>query len=136
MPFILLPPTGGIRGGGGHVIYLYSRPKQTRRYPMSNPLQAILLFASCAAKQNLTSKIVCPECGERHRLTKWGFYTRYLFHGDDSLEIQRFRCLNRQCPRFTFSILPHPLLPVVRVPLCFMLLLLLMHQKGCSVGGT
>jgi len=101
---------------------------------MSNPLQAILLYTSCVAKQNLISEIVCPECGERHRLTKWGFYIRYLFHGDDSTHIQRFRCLNRQCPRFTFSILPHPLLPVVRVPLCFMLMLLSMNQKGCSVA--
>lgn len=101
---------------------------------MSNPLESILVFTSCVAKQNLTSKIVCPECGERHRLTKWGFYTRYLFHGDDSLQIQRFRCLNGQCPRFTFSILPHPLLPVVRFPLCFMLMLLSMYQKGCSLA--
>ena len=101
---------------------------------MSNPLESILLFATRIANQNLTSKIVCPECGERHRINKWGFYTRYLFHGDDSIYIQRFRCLNQECPRFTFSILPHPLLPVVRLPLCFFLMLLSMNQEGCSIA--
>lgn len=101
---------------------------------MPNPLQAILLFTNHVAKQNLTSEIVCPECGERHRLIKWGFYTRYLFAGDDTIKIQRLRCLNQHCPRITFRRLPHPLLPVVRVPLCFLLTLLSMYQAECPVA--
>jgi len=101
---------------------------------MPSPLQAILLATNRIAKQNLTSEIICPDCGERHRLINWGFYTRYLFHEDDTIRIQRFRCLNTRCPRFTFSILPHPLLPVVRMPLCFIMTLLSLYQDGCLIA--
>ena len=101
---------------------------------MSAPLEAILLSASCVAKKNLTSTILCPQCGERHLVIKWGSYHRYLFDGDDRVPIQRFRCLNRQCSRCTFSVLPHPFLPVLRVPLCFLLAILPLHQKGCPVA--
>jgi hypothetical protein len=101
---------------------------------MPSPLQAILLSAIWIAKQNLISRIVCPQCGERRCLIKWGFYRRYLFAGDDTVMIQRIGCLNRRCPRRTFSVLPHPLLPVLRVPLCFLLTLLTMHQRGCTIA--
>ena len=101
---------------------------------MSAPMQTILLSASCVAKQNLISEIICPQCGEHHLVIKWGSYRRYLFDGDDSVSIQRFRCLNRQCSRCHFSVLPHPFLPVLRVPLCFLMALLAFHQKGCSVA--
>jgi len=102
---------------------------------MNSPLKAILLATTQVAKQNMTSEIICPGCGERHRLTKWGFYTRYLFHGDDTIRIQRFRCFNNLCPRLTFSILPHPLLPIVRLPLCFFLTLLSIYQEGCPIAA-
>ena len=39
---------------------------------MTAPLQAILLSASCIAKQNLISDVVCPQCGERRLVIKWG----------------------------------------------------------------
>lgn len=101
---------------------------------MPNPLQIILLATNEIAKQNLNTEIICPRCGERRNLIKWGFYTRYLFHNDDTIRVQRFRCLNTRCPRSTFSILPHPLLPFVRMPLCFIMTLLSLYQKGCSVA--
>ena len=101
---------------------------------MPTPLQAILVATNRIAKQNLTSEIICPNCGEHHLLIKWGFYTRYLFHDDDLIRVQRFRCLNRRCPKFTFSILPHPLLPIIRLPLCFIMTLLSQYQDGCSVA--
>jgi transposase-like protein len=101
---------------------------------MIAPLQAILWSASCIAKQNLISDVVCPQCGERRLVIKWGCYHRYLFDGDETAAIQRFRCLNRHCSRFTFSVLPHPFLPVMRMPLCFLLALLSLHQKGCSIA--
>lgn len=101
---------------------------------MTTPLQAILWSASCIAKQNLISDVVCPQCGERRLVIKWGCYHRYLFDGDETAAIQRFRCLNRHCSRFTFSVLPHPFLPVLRMPLCFLLALLSLHQKGCSIA--
>jgi hypothetical protein len=101
---------------------------------MPTPLNIILRSASQVAKQKLTSVVGCPFCGERHRLIKWGSYTRYLFDGDQVIKIQRVRCMNRQCPLVTFSLLPHPLLPVLRVPLCFLQALLRLHQKGISIA--
>ncbi len=101
---------------------------------MPSPLKAILLATNQVAKQNLTSENLCPGCGERHLLIKWGFYTRYLFHDDDTIRIQRFRCLNSHCSKSTFSILPHPVLPITRLPLCFIMTLLSWHQDGCPVA--
>jgi len=101
---------------------------------MTTPLQAILWSASYIAKQKVNSDIVCPQCGERRLVIKWGCYHRYLFDGDDTAAIQRFRCLNRRCIRCTFSVLPHPFLPVLRVPLCFLLALISLHQKGHSIA--
>ena len=101
---------------------------------MSTPLSVILWFTSHVAKQNMTAEAVCPDCGERQCLIKWGFYTRYLFDSDETIKVQRFRCLSRKCPRFTFNRLPHPLLPVLRVPLCFLLALLRMRQKGGTIA--
>ena len=101
---------------------------------MTTPLQIILCSASCIAKQNLISDIICPQCGERHLVIKWGCYRRYLFAGDETAAIQRFRCLNRHCRRCTFSVLPHPFLPVLRVPLCFLTALLALHQNSCSIA--
>jgi len=101
---------------------------------MPTPLKAILRSASQVAKQNLTSEFVCPACGERHRLIKWGSYTRYLFDGDDTIKIQRVRCLNRLCPRCTFNVLPHPFVPILRFPLSFLRTLLQLHQQGRTIA--
>ena len=51
---------------------------------MTTPLKAILRSACCVAKQNLISKVVCPQCGERQLVIKWGRYHRYLFDGDQA----------------------------------------------------
>lgn len=88
----------------------------------------MLSSLSDVAKEKQAPEVVCPVCGERHRLIKHGFYRRYLFSGDETIRIQRYRCYNGRCPRRTFSILPHPLLPVWRVPLCFLLTLLALHE--------
>lgn len=101
---------------------------------MPTPLKGILRSANQVAKQKFYSMSGCPSCGERHCLIKWGYYTRYLFDGDELIKIQRVRCLNRQCPLVTFSLLPHPLLPVLRVPLCFLRALLRLHQNGSSIA--
>jgi transposase-like protein len=101
---------------------------------MPTPLKGILRSANQVAKQKLSSVFGCPFCGERQCLVKWGFYTRYLFDGDEAIKIQRVRCLNRQCPLVTFSLLPHPLLPVLRVPLCFLQAILRLHQNGSSIA--
>lgn len=135
MPLYSPPPIGGDKRGGEHMICLYSLSETiTRRYHMPSPLIAILLAANQVAKEKVTSENICPGCGERHLLIKWGFYNRYLFHGQEMIRIQRFRCLNNRCPRRTFSILPHPFLPIVRLPLCFIMSLLAMHQDNCPMA--
>jgi transposase-like protein len=60
---------------------------------MSSPLYATLLAANQIAKENVLSECVCPSCGERHLLIKWGFYGRYLFCGGEMIRVQRFKCL-------------------------------------------
>lgn len=85
---------------------------------MSHPLTSMLERVDEIAKKNFTPQVVCPTCGERHCHIKHGFYRRYLFASSDCVKIQRYRCLNSACPRCTFSCLPHPFLPIVRLPLC------------------
>ncbi len=102
---------------------------------MPNPLTTILAVASAVAKNKVESLIVCPCCGERFCLIKHGFYERYVFSGADTVKIQRHRCLNDRCTRQTFSCLPHPFLPVIRLPLCFLLELLdQVLDQGRSIG--
>jgi hypothetical protein len=96
---------------------------------MSTPLREILVFLSSIAKEEQTAEILCPKCGERHRVTKYGFYSRYLFSGGELTAIQRHCCGNRECPRRTFSILPHPFLPILRVSLCFLMMLLEVRER-------
>jgi hypothetical protein len=96
---------------------------------MSAPLREILVFLSSIAKEKQIVEILCPKCGERHRVTKYGFYFRYLFTGGEMTAIQRYCCGNRECPRRTFSILPHPFLPILRVSLCFLITLLDVREK-------
>lgn len=96
----------------------------------------MLSSLTAVAKEKQSLEIFCPVCGERYRLIKHGFYRRYLFDGHETIQVQRYRCHNVHCPRQTFSILPHPLLPVWRVPLCFLLTILTLHElSGQSVNA-
>jgi hypothetical protein len=102
---------------------------------MSAPLKEILVFLSSIAKKGQVAEILCPKCGERHRITKYGFYFRYLFTGGEMVPIQRYCCGNRECPRRTFSILPHPFLPILRISLCFLMTLLEVREReGLTVN--
>jgi len=44
------------------------------------------------------------------------------------IPIQRYRCGNPFCDRKTFSCLPHPFLPLIRLPLCVLKTMLDMVQ--------
>jgi hypothetical protein len=99
---------------------------------MSDPLLNMLVCVDEIAKQNLIPEIVCPTCGERHCFIKHGFYLRYQFAGDGMVKIQRYRCLNIDCPRCTFSCLPHPFLPIIRLPLCALLAILAMVENNSA----
>jgi len=79
---------------------------------------------------NPKSDIRCPLCGERSRICRYGHYWRYRFEGDDRLAIQRYGCLNPICSRRTFSIPPHPYLPICRIPLCLLMAVLIKYREG------
>lgn len=96
---------------------------------MTTPLAAMLEHLSEVAKQKLVSDVVCPTCGDRYCFIKHGHYRRYLFAGSDTVKIQRYRCRNPDCPRGTFSCLPHPFLPVIRLPLCALITILTLVEK-------
>ena len=102
---------------------------------MTPPLIKMLLFLDAAAKKKVCGPAVCPECGTSHMCIKNGSYQRYLFSGEKLIRIQRYLCKNRQCPRRTFSILPHPFLRIVRLPLCLMRALLFLKKTGESLSG-
>jgi hypothetical protein len=100
---------------------------------MPHPWNSLISCLSEITRENCNSIIYCSHCGNRHTYVKWGFYTRYLF--DDSLiNIQRYRCDNDLCPRKTFSILPHALLPILRISLCMFMFILKKYEQGNSIA--
>jgi len=84
----------------------------------------ILLFDE---KANNKPDIRCPLCGEKFRICRNGHYWRYQFESNDRVAVQRYSCRNPGCPRRTFSIPPHPLLPFCRIPLCLLIAVFQRH---------
>jgi len=89
-----------------------------------------LSILRCEKNANPKSDIRCPLCGEKRRICRYGHYWRYRFESDDRFAVQRYGCLNPGCPRRTFSIPPHPYLPVCRIPLCLLMALLISYKSG------
>lgn len=83
---------------------------------------SILFFES---NSNPKADIRCPLCGERLRICRNGHYFRYRFEDDEPMAVQRYGCGNPACPRVTFSIPPHPYLPICRIPLCLLMAMLI-----------
>lgn len=79
--------------------------------------------------------IRCPLCGEQYRICRYGHYWRYRFEGDDRVAVQRYGCRNPGCPRKTFSIPPHLLLPLCRIPVCLLMMILEKHRaESCTIS--
>ncbi len=85
---------------------------------MPTPFKSMLFYLSEIAKTNNYREPFCPICGERLCITKHGFYRRYLFYGSEQTGIQRYCCGNPDCPRKTFSCLPHPFFYRLSACLC------------------
>lgn len=79
------------------------------------------------AKENLDPDIRCPQCSELRRIVRHGHYQRYRYESHERMAVARYACRNPDCPRRTFSVLPHSYLPVVRMPLCLLLALYRQH---------
>lgn len=95
---------------------------------MPTPFENMLLHLSEIAKEKQNQTPCCPTCGECVCIIKHGFYMRYLFEDFEMIAIQRYRCDNPLCHRITFSNLPHPFLPFIRLPLCALKAMLKMVQ--------
>lgn len=87
------------------------------------------------ATQKSEQIICCPFCGNREHTTKYGFYMRYNFDDESLVSIQRFRCDNDQCPRRTFSVLPHPFLRILRPSLCMLRFILSLWESHLSIAS-
>lgn len=103
---------------------------------MTPPFKAMLFFLSQVAKKNFELDPSCPVCGEGACITKHGYYLRYLFYGSEMIPIQRYCCGNPLCHRKTFSCLPHPFLPFIRLPLCALKAMLDMVQDCKMTTAT
>jgi len=100
---------------------------------MPRTWNSLITVLSEITRENCVALVCCPHCGNRHTHIKWGFYTRYLFN-DELIKIQRFRCDNDLCPQKTFSILPHALLPMIRVSLCMLKYVLTKYGQGETIA--
>lgn len=122
-----LPPLGGIRGGDMcHKPHWLILIKEKQHMPPS--YNSLISFLSKITRKNSSAIIQCSHCGNRHCYIKWGYYSRYLFN-EELITIQRYQCDNDQCPRKTFSILPHAFLHITRASLC-----MLMYEQGCCIA--
>lgn len=59
------------------------------------------------------SPVRCPHCATT-AIIRNGNYQRAHPEEDRCIDIQRYLCKSRNCPRKTFSILPYPFLPIIR----------------------
>jgi len=112
MPWILLPPSGGIRGGGrGCEMWyeiLFSRIVSTTHHPSS--MHTIFKNTSSGKGEHC---VRCPHCATI-LIFRNGTYQRAHPHKKELIKVQRYRCKSPACPWKTFSILPYPFLPIVR----------------------
>jgi hypothetical protein len=97
---------------------------------MLPPLIFNLNLLSAIAKENQTGPVRCQGCYRITGIFRHGYYLRYLFDSNEMVQVQRYRCCNPDCDCLTFSILPHPFLRYIRLPLCFLLALLSAHESG------
>lgn len=80
----------------------------------------ILSICECKNKDGQGGEVRCPGCGSSMGHTKHGYYVRYKPGERELVQVPRFKCHNRVCPKVTFSILPFPFLPWVGHRLCFL----------------
>lgn len=102
--------------------------------PLSSALK--IAYILLLAKPESPPEIRCPHCGERRRIASHGCYWRYRFEDNQKVAIPRHRCGCPACPRRTFSTLPYPLLPVIRLPAQVLIELLEMIVQGLRIGTS
>ena len=96
---------------------------------MPPSLTHMLTLLSAAAKGNQAGPVHCRGCYRSVGIVRHGCYERYLFDSNEKIRVQRYLCRNPECGCLTFSILPHPFLRYIRLPLCFLFLLLEAYES-------
>jgi len=93
----------------------------------------------CPLQQPIAPQpVFCPGCHPKH-FCKHGVYTRKGFHVRGGIipiptAIQRYRCLNQECSRCTFSVLPPMTLRYCRFFWPCLHLLWRTHGKGLPIS--
>ena len=93
----------------------------------------------CPLQQPIAPEpIFCPGCHSKH-FCKYGVYTRKGFHVPDGvvaipIGVQRYRCLNKECSRCTFSVLPPMTLRYCRFFWPCLLLFWKTDEKGLPIS--
>ena len=70
-------------------------------------------LANCKCPDKPKLPVKCPFCAMRLTIC-YGYYQRFHPETSELIDIPRYKCKMKACPVFTFSILPYPLLRVVR----------------------
>lgn len=94
---------------------------------MPHPWNSLLSFLSEITSENQDLPIICPCCGNQYLHVRYGFYHRNQFD-NGTIKIQRYLCNNDQCPRKTFSVLPHAFLRIIRPSLCMLMFVLKLYE--------
>ena len=97
---------------------------------MTHPLSAIVSVLASMSTEKSKRPDSCLWCNRNHFI-KHGKYYRYELQGQQRCAIQRYLCKNAGCKR-TFSILPHPFLRYLRLPLCVLCVLTEELLRGTS----
>lgn len=102
---------------------------------MPHTWKSLIAHLSKIATEDHERTICCPCCGNREHTARYGFYKRYNFDDQTLILVQRYRCNNYQCPRRTFSVLPHPFLRILRASLCMFQFVLALLEGGNTIAG-
>lgn len=79
------------------------------------------------ANPNFQPPVRCPCCNDHRRVGGHGSYWRNRYEKNERMQVPRYLCKNPDCPCLTFSQLPHPYLPMARIPLCVLMDLYRLH---------
>jgi hypothetical protein len=92
-------------------------------------VMTMLQIRPAKAKKKVEQPPLCPHCHERWRIRGWGHYWRACYGpgSNERIAVARYECRNPQCPRRTFSVPPHGMLPHVQIPLCVLMALYRLH---------
>ncbi len=114
---------------------LQAKP-QGEAEPWLRRVEQVLLPSPAAEAEGTTARVCCPDCGSSH-VGRKGRQPRLKQVIDEQGQVQevalyRYRCLNPECPRESFSVYPPGVVPYSRQRLEVHVLALQMYAWGYS----